>query len=577
MKKTYRWSIFPQPENNLIEQLSKELNIPETLATVAINRGITSYAKAKEFFRPQFSDLHDPLMMDKMDIAVERILRAIDNKERIMIYGDYDVDGTNGTAMMTLFFRQMGAQTLFYIPDRIKEGYGISKTGIDYAKEHGVKLLISVDCGITAHEQVEYAKSLGIDTIICDHHEPTEDAPNAVAVLDPLKPNCKYPFKHLCGCGVSFKLMQGISRARNQEEAIFDYLDFVALATAADIVPLIGENRTLLKLGLEMINTKPRLGIRALIESSGMQLGKISTGQIVFVLAPRLNAAGRLGDAKRAIQLLLSENEDAAKQQAMVLEEENRNRKKFDEDTFLKAQELAENLLNVDRDPAFILHHEAWHPGVIGIVASRLVEKYYRPAIMMTTVDGVAKGSARSIVGFNIYEALKRVEDKLLQFGGHKYAAGLTVAIDKVDEFREAFNSVVQELMPEEIKTPEIKIDKEILFSDITPRFLKILGEFAPFGPSNLRPVFLARNVETVGIPRIAGKGHLRMKVKQDKLVFDTIGFDLGEMLEEVKNSGTKIDIVFSIDEYEKQLSGPNGPQTIPQLKIKDLRISKGV
>jgi single-stranded-DNA-specific exonuclease len=576
MKRTYRWTLAPRPENGIVEQLAKEINIPEVLATVVAHRGITSYGKAKEFFRPQFSDLHDPFLMNGMDIAVARIQKAIQQKECLMVFGDYDVDGTNSVAMLTLFLQQLGIETVFYIPDRIKEGYGISKTGIDKAKEGGITLLISIDCGITAHDQVEYANSLGIDVIICDHHEPTDEMPNAVAVLDPLKPNCAYPFKHLCGCGVGFKLMQGVARSLNVEETIYNYIDFVTLATTADIVPLVGENRTLTKMGLEHINKSPRPGIRALIESSGTQLGKISTGQIVFILAPRINAVGRLGDASRAVQLLTSDNEYTASQLAMVLEEENRNRRKIDEDTFLKAQGLAESLLNVDNDPAIVLHHEAWHPGVIGIVASRLVEKYYRPTIMMTTVDGVAKGSARSIVGFDIYQALKRVEDKLLQFGGHKYAAGLTVAIDKVDEFRDAFNIVVQELMPEEIKTPEIKIDTEISLNELTPRFLKILKEFAPFGPSNMRPVFLAKNLETVGSPKIAGKDHLRMKIKQDGQVFDAIGFNLGSMINQVKDSGTKVDLVFSIDEHEWQSSGPNGPQVFPQLKIKDLRRSEG-
>lgn len=574
MKRTYRWTLIPRPENGLVEQLAKEINIPETLATVVVHRGITSYAQAKEFFRPQFGDLHDPFLMDGMDIAVKRIQQAIQQKEHIMVFGDYDVDGTNSVAMLTLFLKQLGIETISYIPDRIKEGYGISKVGIDRAKDAGVTLLISIDCGITAHEQVAYAASLGIDVIICDHHEPTEEIPNALAVLDPLKPTCSYPFKHLCGCGVGFKLMQGVARALNIEDTIYNYIDFVTLATTADIVPLVGENRTFTKMGLDHINKNPRPGIRALIESSGTQLGKISTGQIVFILAPRINAVGRLGDASRAVQLLTSEDDYTASQLAMILEEENRNRRKIDEDTFLKAQELAENLLNVDNDPAIVLHHEAWHPGVIGIVASRLVEKYYRPTIMMTTVDGVAKGSARSIVGFDIYQALKRVEDKLLQFGGHKYAAGLTVALDKVDEFRDAFNVVVQELMPEEIKTPEIKIDTEISLDELTPRFLKILREFAPFGPGNMRPVFLAKNLETIGSPKIAGKDHLRMKVKHNMHVFDAIGFNLGEKISLVKDSGTQVDLVFSIDEHEWQSSGPNGSQVFPQLKIKDIRHS---
>ena len=576
--RTYRWKINPKPEDSIVATLAKEINIPETIATILAERGITNYNQAKTFFRPQFSDLNDPFLMDGMEQAVNRVVRAIETKENILVLGDYDVDGTNSVAMLVLFLKQFGIEARFYIPDRIKEGYGISKFGIDYAKENNVTLLIAIDCGITAIDQVEYAKSQGIDVVICDHHEPGQQIPNALAVLDPLIPSCGYPFKYLCGCGVGFKLIQGIARKLGKEEMAFSFIDFVTLATAADIVPLIGENRTITKIGLSQINTNPRPGIRALMNSSGTQLGRISTGQIVFVLAPRINAVGRLGDATRAVQLLISSSETDAEQFAQVLEEENRNRRKIDENTFLKAQELAESLLNVVDDAAIVLHHDQWHPGVIGIVASRLVEKYYKPTIMMTTVDGVAKGSARSIAGFDIYKALKRVEDKLLQFGGHKYAAGLSVALDRVDEFREAFKIVVDELMSDDIRTPEIKIDAEISLGEITPRFLRVLKEFAPFGPNNLRPVFLARGVETAGIPKIVGNNHLRFKVRQNNYVLDAIGFGLGSLIDRVRDNNRGIDLVFSIDEHEVQSMGNHVSATdaFPQLKIKDIHSSVG-
>lgn len=576
MKREYRWSLSADTDSVLTAQLAKEINVSETIAKILVRRGIASYESAKEFFRPQLSDLHDPFLMEGMTDAVERIFKAIERKERVIIFGDYDVDGTNSAAMLYLYFHEhLQLETIFHIPDRVKEGYGISISGIDRGKKFGATLLISVDCGITAVDQVEYARSCGIEVIICDHHEPAEEIPKAYAVLDPLKPTCPYPFKFLCGCGVGFKFMQAIARRRGKEEEIYTYLDFVTLATTADIVPLIGENRVLTKIGLDQINRNPRPGIRALIETSGTQLGNISTGQIVFILAPRINAVGRMGDASRAVELLTSQDPKKATQLAQVLEEENRTRRKIDEDTFLKAQELVDNLLDGETDPAIVLHQEQWHPGVIGIVASRLVEKYYRPTIMMTTVDGVAKGSARSIVGFDIHQALKRVEDKLIQFGGHKYAAGLSVALDQVDEFRRAFNLVCSELMPEEIRTPELRIDAEIALSELNPRFIKILKEFAPFGPGNMRPIFLVRDVEIVGLPRIVGKDHLRFKVRQQQQVFDSIGFGLGSFLTDIRSNGKYVDVVFSVDEHEWLGMNSQHPEVFPQLKIKDIRKHK--
>ncbi|MBI1803102.1 MAG: single-stranded-DNA-specific exonuclease RecJ [Ignavibacteriae bacterium] len=573
MRRDYRWTISQPPEPSLSAQLAKEINVTETIAKILIRRGITTYEMAKEFFRPQLSHLHDPFIMDGMEQAVNRVMRAIESQERIVVFGDYDVDGTNSAAMLYLFFkRHLGLETIFHIPDRVKEGYGISATGIDRGKEFGATLLISVDCGITAIEQVEYARAQGIDVIICDHHEPSAELPKAFAVLDPLKPNCPYPFKSLCGCGVGFKLLQAIAKRRGNEESIYEYIDFVTLATTADIVPLVGENRVITKIGLEQINKNPRPGIRALIDSSGTHLGRITTGQIVFVLAPRINAVGRMGDASRAVELLTSDDQLLAMQLAQVLEEENRNRRKVDEDTFLKAQELVENALPGNTDPAIVLHHEQWHPGVIGIVASRLVEKYYRPTIMMTTVDGMAKGSARSIIGFDIHKALKRVEDKLIQFGGHKYAAGLSVSLDQIENFREAFNAVCTELMSSEIRTPELRIDTEIILSELTQRFIRVLKEFAPFGPGNMRPVFLVRNVEVVGLPKIVGKDHLRFKVKQNNQIIDAIGFGLGSLMDDVRANSKHLDIVFSVDEHEWLGTNGGSREVFPQLKIKDLR-----
>ncbi len=578
----YRWTLASSDSTSesspgaqeAVKRLSDEVNISPVLAEILVRRGIDTFERARAFFRPTLKDLHDPFLMDGMDGAVDRVVHAIAEKERILVYGDYDVDGTNGTALLWTFLKNLSADVHYYIPDRIKEGYGISQVGIEKAKQLGVQLLISVDCGITAIKQVELARSLDIDVIICDHHEPGDNIPAAYAVLDPLLPSCQYPYKDLCGCSVAFKLIQALSRHESlrtlvdgdEEDFLRQYLDLVTLATTADIVRLTGENRVLAKQGLELINSNPRPGLHALIETSGLKLGTITTGQIVFVLAPRINAVGRLGDASRAVELLTCDSYTHALQLAQVFEEENRNRRKIDEDTFLEAQELVEKYSDTENEEAIILHQETWHPGVIGIVASRLVERYYRPTIMMTTVDGVAKGSARSVAGFDIYQALKRCEDKLVQFGGHRYAAGLSVEVERLDEFKEAFKLVAKELLTDELLTPEIRIDAEISLNEITPKFVRILSQFAPFGPGNMRPVFVTRGVELYGQPRIVGKNHLKFKVKMNGQVFDAIGFSLGGLIKKLGNARRTVDLAFSLDE------GEYAGETVPQLKIRDLK-----
>ncbi len=570
----HRWTLTDPPDADIVSRLSKEINVPEPIARILVYRGIDDYDKAKSYFRPSLDMLHDPFLLGGMEKAVDRILEAIRGREKILVFGDYDVDGTNGASMLYLFLKEHGADIEYYIPDRIKEGYGISRQGIDRAHADGVRIFLAVDCGITAVEQVDYANSLGLEVIICDHHETGPVLPRAHAVLDPIIPGDPYPFKTLCGCGVGLKLIQGIASRLGGNASILPYIDFVTLASTADIVPLVGENRVLCKMGLEAINTAPRPGIKALIASAGLRPGSITAGQIVFVLAPRINAVGRLGDATRAVRLLTSTDPLEAEELARILEEENRNRRKIDEDTFADAQLLAESMYDdLESAAALVLHQEHWHPGVVGIVASRMVEKYYKPSIMMSTVDGVAKGSARSVSGFDIYEALKRCEDKVIQFGGHKYAAGLTVEIARLEEFREAFHSAVKELMTEDLKTPEIRIDVEIQLSDVTPRFVRILREFAPFGPGNMRPTFLARNLEVLGSPRVVGKNHLRMKIRQNGSVFDAIGFGLGDMLARVNGGRRDIECVFTIEENDWTPPGSMRPaDPSPQLKIKDIR-----
>ncbi|MAT38071.1 MAG: single-stranded-DNA-specific exonuclease RecJ [Ectothiorhodospiraceae bacterium] len=563
-----RWNIRPPGDPEKVRLLVEEIHVPDIIASILVSRGIEDYDSAKRFFRPSLQQLHNPFLMHDMEKAVSRVINASEQGEKVLVFGDYDVDGTNSASLLYLYLKRIGLDVEVYIPDRMSEGYGISEPSIDYAAEKGVKLLVSIDCGITAVSQVEYAKGKGIDVIICDHHEPAEEIPDAYAVLDPIKPLCKYPFKYLSGAGVGFKLIQGLAEYFDEREVPYEYLDFVAIAAAADIVPMIGENRILVYYGLKLLNENPRPGIKALMESANLTFGDLTAQQIVFVMAPRINAVGRLGDATRAVDLLTAEDYGEAISYAQVLEEENRNRRVIDEETYNAAQEVAEQYIKDGEDDPIVLHDNDWHPGVIGIVASRLVEKYYRPTVLLTTVDGVAKGSARSISNFNIYEALKSCEDLLLQFGGHKYAAGLAIEIENIPAFRERFVANSAEMITDDMLQHEIKADAMLRLSDITPRFFRILKQFAPFGPGNMRPIFFARDVEIYGQPRIVGKDHLKLKFRQDGVVFDSIGFNLGSRLDLIKSGQKNADILFTVED-----NNWNG-NVFPQLKLKDLRIT---
>lgn len=566
-----RWKIKEITDEYSVKSLADSLNFSEVLARLLIHRDIKNFSQSKSFFRPTIDSLHDPFLMDGMEIATTRVIQALTENQSICIYGDYDVDGTCSTALLYMFLKELGANVEYYIPKRLTEGYGISQAGIDYVKSRDISLLISVDCGITAVEETKYANELGLDLIICDHHQPKEQIPEAYAVLDPLKPGCDYPFKYLSGAGVAFKLAQGVSERIGKRELPMQYLDLVALAGAADIVPLVDENRVLVKEGLNLINSNPRPGIEALIESSNLKPGNLSSGQVVFTIAPRVNAAGRLGDAERAVELFVTKNKNEAREYAKILESENYQRRRIDEGTLEDALNIIENSLDLDVEIPIVLHQENWHPGVIGIVASRLVEKFYRPTIMLTTVDGVAKGSARSIANFNIYEALEKCKDVLIHFGGHKAAAGLAVEIDKINEFKERFSQVVRESMTLEDLFPEIHIDSQLKFSEITPKFLRIIDQFAPFGPGNMRPIFLSEGVEIAGSPRIIGHNHLLTSLKQtgsDK-VFDAIGFNMGEYYDLIKDNHHQIDMVYTIDKMVRD------GRTFPQLRFKDLRVKE--
>lgn len=567
-----RWKIREAEDQDSIISLAESLNISEVLSKLLVLRDIKTFSQAKYFFRPSIEFLHNPYLMNGMEAATKRVIHAITENEPICIYGDYDVDGTCATALLYMFLKELGANVSFYIPKRLTEGYGLSKEGIDAIKSlKNASLLITVDCGITAIEETAYAKQLGIDVIICDHHQPKDEIPDALAVLDPLKPHCQYPFNYLSGAGVAFKLAQGISEKIGKREMPFKYLDLVALAGAADIVPLIDENRILVKEGLDNINSNPRPGILALIESSSLHPGNLNSGQVVFTIAPRINAVGRLGNAERAVELLITDSKEEALRLAKVLETENYERRKIDVDTFDSALQLVENSIDLETELAIVLHQEEWHPGVIGIVASRLVEKYYRPTIMLTTIDGIAKGSARSIKNFNIYEALQKCEDMLIHFGGHQAAAGLAVELDKLQEFKVKFNQIVRETITEEDLFPEIQIDAKIKLSDITPKFLRILDQFSPFGPLNMRPVFLSESVDLCSTPRLVGNNHLVACFKQngnDK-IFDTIGFNMREYLDLLSDKKLKVDIVYTIDKIVRD------GRTYPQLRLKDLKINE--
>lgn len=544
-----RWVEQEVIDVNAVKSLQESLQIDEALATILVNRGIKTFDQAKNFFRPAISDLHDPFLMKDMDKAVLRIDRAITLGEKILIYGDYDVDGTTSVSLTYSFFIKQYKNLTYYIPDRYKEGYGISTQGIDHAAANGITLIIALDCGIKSVEKVDYASSLGIDFIICDHHLPGDVIPSAVAVLDPKRPDCHYPYKELSGCGIGFKLVQAYAQKHSIPfETLECYLDLVAISIASDIVPITGENRVLAWFGLKRLNTQPCTGIKALMDVSGKR-DQYSITDIVFTLGPRINAAGRIDDAKHAVKLLICDDEAAARDYGSLINIKNTERKEHD--SSITEQALA----MIDGDPILmgrkttVVFNEKWHKGVIGIVASRLTEKYYRPTIVLTQSNEHIAGSARSVAGFDLYEALCSCSDLLEQFGGHKYAAGLTIKPENVPAFQRRFEDVVASTIPDELLVQEIAIDQQIRLKQITPKFFRILNQLSPFGPQNMMPVFLSKNVYTYGAASIVGSNHLKMVVRQeDSSAFDCIGFGLGEYYSLIKN-GLPFDICYTIEE----------------------------
>lgn len=562
-----KWLILDDIDKEVIEKYAQRLNVPPIISRILLNRGIDTLEKAKLFFRGKMQNLYDPFLLTDMEKAVERIIEAIHQKEKILIYGDYDVDGITSVSMLYLLLRQLGANVHFYIPHRVQEGYGISITGIDEAVKEQIDLIISVDCGITAITEVEYARQLNMEVIISDHHEPGIQLPDAYAILNPKCENSNYPFQELAGVGVAYKLAQALITALNlDEDLIKNFVDFVAIGSAADIVPLVDENRIFVKEGLKKLNETERPGLKALLQVAGLCNKPIGTGQIVFVIAPRINAVGRMGNAERAVDLLTTQDNDRALEIANILEAENRQRKNIDEETFKLAQQIIDEKFDLSSYYGLVLDQEGWHPGVIGIVASRVVEKYYRPTIMISIEDNIGKGSARSISGFDIYLALKQCEDLLLGFGGHKYAAGLTIEKDKIELFRERFNEIANQQLDEELLCPKLRIEAEIRLSEINGRLYKFLKILAPFGPQNMRPVFLSKNLQVVGTPVIVGNNHLKFKVRQDGIVFDAIGFNLGDLIYRIEPGSSNLDMAYVIE--ENTYLG----RTTLQLRVKDLR-----
>ncbi|MBK0381552.1 single-stranded-DNA-specific exonuclease RecJ [Pedobacter sp. SD-b] len=544
-----RWVKQEKADAQKVEKLSKELKVSKILAGMMIRRGLESFNEAKNFFRPNILHLHDPFLMKDMPGAITRIEKAIKNKENILIYGDYDVDGTTSVALTYSFFKNLHPQIDYYIPDRYKEGYGISTQGIDYASDNAITLIIALDCGIKSVDKVDYAKEKGIDFIICDHHLPGDELPSAVAVLDPKRKDCDYPYKELSGCGLGFKLIQAYADKNNIGfSEIEKYLDLVVVSIASDIVPITGENRVLAYYGLRKLNENPCKGFKALKELSGKK-DDFTITDIVFSIGPRINAAGRIDDAKNAVKLLIADSVESAEDAGFIVNLKNDERRDFDVNITEQALGMILNSPEMESMKSTVVYHQSWHKGVIGIVASRLTEKYYRPTVVLTQSNGYVAGSARSVLGYDLYEALCECSDLLEQFGGHKYAAGLTMKTENVPAFIKRFEEVVCATITDDLLTQELLIEDEILLADIDAKFFRILQQFSPFGPQNMSPIFMSRNVSSYGYGNIVGNNHLKMTVKQpNSPIFNTIAFGLGQYLEEV-NMGKPFDICYTIDQ----------------------------
>lgn len=560
-----RWTLKPKPNSKKVVKLAQDLQVDKTIASILCQRNIETFEQAKEFFRPSLKDIHDPFLMKDMDLAVARIEKAISLNENILVYGDYDVDGTTAVSLVSSYLRTITSNIATYIPDRYAEGYGVSYTGIDFAEDNNFSLIIALDCGIKAIDKVNYASDKNIDFIICDHHKPGAEIPVAVAVLNPKRVDCSYPFDELCGCGVGFKLIQALGVSRNQKiEDFLPYLDLVATAIAADIVPMVNENRVLTFFGLQIINQNPRNGIRAIAHQ--IKKKELTITDVVFIIAPRINAAGRMEHGNYAVELLTEMDFDSAVKFAAKIEIFNADRKDLDKKITDEALiQIIDN--NEEERFASVVYQEDWHKGVIGIVASRLIEKYYRPTLVFTKSGDKLAASARSVKGFDIYNALLECSEFIEQFGGHKYAAGLTLLPENYQKFKDKFEQVVSQTISKELLMPEISIDAEIELSEITPKFFRIIEQMGPFGPQNMKPIFKSNCVRDNGYGKKVGKeqDHLKLNLFQgdNKKTFGAIGFNLGDKIDCVQNN---FDVVYGLDENEW-----NGFKSI-QLVLKDLK-----
>lgn len=565
---TKRWLLREIPPTEQIQALSRAININMYLATILVQRGINDFDSAKKFFRPSLDELHDPFLMKGMEDAVERLKLALDNNEKILIYGDYDVDGTTSVALVFRYLHTFYQHCEVYVPDRYSEGYGVSLAGIEYAEENNFSLIIALDCGIKSTELVNLATKKGIDFIICDHHLPDEFIPSAVAVLDPKQTDCNYPYKELSGCGIGFKFIQAFARRYRDEKDVFEYLDLVAVSIASDIVPITGENRILTYFGIIRLNTSPCPGLKALKDIAGIT-HDLDVSGIVFTLGPRINAAGRVAHARGAVELLVSSSEEEANELAGKLNLKNELRKQFDSDITLEALSMIESNEVLRSAKSTVLFKNTWHKGVIGIVASRCIEKYYRPTVILTESNNKITGSARSVHGFDLYSAILECSDLLEKFGGHKYAAGLTLDVSKLEQFQERFERVVSSTITDAMLTPVVDIDTEIHFDAITPKFLNILRQIAPFGPENPRPVFEAKGVYVFNSLSSFKNRHLRFLSKQvnNENIFEVVGFDMADHYENLAR-GENFRMAFTIEENNFKGS------TSIQLRVKDIKYS---
>lgn len=574
----FRWTLRSIEDDALVDEIASELNdLPKALARALVLRHVDTYDDARTFFRPTTGRLHDPFLMKDMEAAADRVVRAIRDKEKVLVYGDYDVDGTTSTAMMLTFLRSQGVEATFFIPNRFIHGYGISEAGADKAAEFGATLIVALDCGITAFEAADYIHGLGIDLVICDHHTPGDGVPVAVAVLDPKRPDCEYPFKGLSGCGVGFKLIQAVLiKLELPEEDANVYLDLVAVSTASDIVPMVGENRILMRAGLKQLAESPRIGLALLAARAGVDLSCCTASRIVFQIGPRINAAGRIEDAGIAARLMSTDDPAEAQDLVDQIEALNLQRRELDRETCDQALVIAAELMK-DDPVALVIHHPNWHAGVIGITASRVAERFHRPTVLLTSDEsGIAKGSARSVKGISIYAALQQCEHLLDRFGGHDFAAGLALSVDKVDELRRILQPAVQSaLIGDDALVPEIELDAELNLEEVTPRFWSVLEQFGPHGPDNLRPLFWGTDLRVVGQPSRVGadKQHLRLKVAQrdGNTTYAVIGFGLADRYETALSSvrrGKAMELAFHVE--ENQWNG----KTELQLRMVDLRLS---